>query len=166
MSSNDPIPTPHVAAVTQIQSLSFSGVACRACRACEMACSLTHEGAVSPSLARINIVFDEFAEQAVVTARFCLQCIDAPCIDACPVEAMARHPRTGAVTVNAEACIGCMQCAKACPWGIPKRHPDQRLAIKCDLCSDIPEGPACIRFCPLAGEALTVATLPVGETNQ
>lgn len=166
MSPHEAIRTPHMTTTTQIPRLVFNGDACRACRACEAACSLTHEGAVSPSLARITIAFDEFAEQAMVTASFCLQCDDAPCINACPVEAMARHPRTGAVTINAETCIGCMRCAKACPWGIPKRHPDERLAIKCDLCSDVQDGPACVRFCPLASEALTVATLSAGETNQ
>ena len=150
----------HLPAVTvAIQRLAFSEDACRACRACEMACALTREGAVSPSLARIRVRFDEFAAASVVAASYCLQCGDAPCMGACPTGAMTRHPRTGAVMIDAELCIGCMRCAKACPWGIPQRHPDQRLAIKCDLCSDRPEGPACVRYCPLAGEALAVETL-------
>jgi len=163
MTSKQKAPTPRLAAVAQ--KLAFCHDACRACRACEMACALSREGSVSPSLACINIALNEFATDAVVTARFCLQCVDAPCIDACPVKAMARHPRTGAVMIDAETCIGCMRCAKACPWAIPKRHPDHRLAIKCDLCSDIPTGPACVQFCPLAGEALAVTSLHEKEIN-
>ena len=160
------MPQTGIVTAGRIQRLAFDGDACRACRACEMACSLTHEGAVSPSLARINIAFDEFADEAIVTARFCQQCEDAPCIEACPMDAMSRHPQTGAVIIDAEKCVGCMLCAKACPWDIPKRHPDQRLAIKCDLCSDMEEGPACLRFCPLAGKALTMETLPAGDTDK
>jgi len=150
----------HLRSVTAtLQRLAFNADACRACRACEMACALTREGAIGPSLARIRVTFDEFAPTTVVSARYCLQCSDAPCMDACPVGAMTRHPRTGAVMIDANLCIGCMRCAKACPWGIPQKHPDRRLAIKCDLCSDLPEGPACVRYCPLAGQALSIETV-------
>lgn len=146
-------------AAAVIHKLAFDGEACRACRACEMACALTREGAISPSLARIRVTFDEFAPTSIVAASYCPQCSDAPCMDACRVQAMSRHPRTGAVMIDVDVCVGCMRCAKVCPWGIPQRHPDQRLAIKCDLCSDLPEGPACVRYCPLAGEALAVETI-------
>jgi len=165
MNSERPVPTPGVATIHRIQRLAFDGDACRACRACEAACSLTHEGAVSPTLARINVTFDEFAERTMATARFCLQCEDAPCIEACPTDAMSRHPQTGAVIIDAQQCVGCMVCARACPWHIPKRHPDQRLAIKCDLCSDREEGPACLQICPLAGKALTMEAVPAGEAT-
>jgi Fe-S-cluster-containing dehydrogenase component len=156
-------PMSNVATVHRIQRLAFDGDACRACRACEAACSLTHEGAVSPTLARINVTFDESALETMATAHFCLQCEDAPCIEACPVDAMSRHPRTGAVIIDPDLCLGCMICARACPWHIPKRHPDRRLAIKCDLCSDSEDGPACLRICPLAGKALTMEELPAGD---
>lgn len=75
-------------------------------------------------------------------------------MEACPVEAMARDPRTGAVRVLEDLCIGCMQCQKACPYDVPRRHPDRRLAITCDLCSDRADGPQCVAMCPLAGKAL------------
>jgi len=134
--------------------LVFDPQQCRTCRVCEVTCAIVHEGQARPSLARINIFFDEFAEISPISASFCLQCEDAPCIEACRLGAMSRDPRTGAVLINEELCVGCMLCQRACPWDIPKLHPEKKIAIKCDLCSDRPEGPACVQACPLAGKAL------------
>jgi Fe-S-cluster-containing dehydrogenase component len=127
---------------------------CRTCRVCEIACSIAKEGVARPAVAGIAIHFDEFSSDHPVSATLCLQCPDAPCIAACPVGAMVRDSRTGAVRVLEDVCIGCMLCQKACPWGVPQRHPDRRLAVKCDLCSDRADGPQCVAMCPLAGKAL------------
>ncbi len=126
---------------------------CRTCRVCELACSIRKEGLARPAVARISITFNEFQSQDPVSARLCAQCEEAPCLTACRVGAMARDERTGAVTIG-EACVGCMRCQKACPWGVPQRHPDRRVAIKCDLCASEEDGPACVRLCPLSGKAL------------
>ena len=37
---------------------------------------------------------------------------------------------------------------------IQKRHPDRKVAITCDLCSERERGPLCLAACPLAGKAL------------
>ena len=132
---------------------------CRTCRVCEIACSIAHEGVARPAVARIAIHFNEFDGENPITGTLCVQCPEAPCIEACPVDALVRDGRTGAVRVLEEVCIGCMRCQKACPWGAPQRHPDRRLAIKCDLCSDHPDGPQCVAMCPLAGKALTYEPL-------
>jgi len=120
-----------------------------------MSCAILKEGASRPAVARLNIYFDEFADADPISARICFHCADAPCLEACPVEAIYRHPRTGAVIIDEDTCVGCMRCAQECPWDVPKRHPDRRKAIKCDLCSDRPEGPYCVSVCPLSGKALT-----------
>jgi carbon-monoxide dehydrogenase iron sulfur subunit len=127
---------------------------CRTCRLCETVCSISREGRANPALSRIRIHFDEFSNVDPLSARICLHCEDAPCMDACRVGAMARDDRTGAVVILEDKCIGCMRCAKACPWQIPVRHPEQRRALKCDLCSHRPEGPLCVEMCPLSGKAL------------
>ena len=135
--------------------IAFDPHACRTCRVCETACSIAHEGVASPALARINIFFDEFSLQEPIRGVICYQCLDAPCMEICPVEALYRDELSGAVCIDADKCIGCMQCRKACPWDVPKRHPEKRLALKCDLCADRSEGPACLQICPLVGKALT-----------
>ena len=132
----------------------FDPKQCRACKVCEVACSIVKEGEARPSLARINVFYDEFDEHDPISGNVCRQCKRARCIAACPQDAMSRDPRTGAVVVAQEACTGCLVCLEACPWAVPKLHPDLNVAILCDLCGDQPEGPACLQMCPLAGKAL------------
>lgn len=141
----------------------FDPQSCRACKVCEISCAIYHEGKAGASMARINIRFDEFQETDPISATFCFQCQDAPCIQACPVEAMSRAADTGAVLIDEERCIGCMQCRDACPWDVPKRHPEERLAIKCDLCSERSAGPLCVKVCPLSGKALRYEADCYGE---
>jgi Fe-S-cluster-containing dehydrogenase component len=148
-------------------------------------CAIVHEGAARPALARIQVTFDEFpsptasptgepvgapiaVEEPAAAARYvsgtvCLQCADAPCIPACPTGALARDAQTGAIAIDvdpdsATACMGCMRCRKACPWDVPRRHPEIKVAVKCDLCAGREGGPACVQMCPLSGKALRVAS--------
>ena len=153
--------------------IAFDARWCRACRVCETVCAIAHEGAARPALARIQVTFDEFASdlpapveepaaaRAFLSATVCLQCAGAPCIPACPTRALSRDPGTGAVVVDTDpgserACIGCMLCRKACPWDVPRRHPERRVALKCDLCAGRAGGPVCVEMCPLSGKALRV----------
>lgn len=134
--------------------LVFDPQSCRTCRVCEVACSIVHEGIASPSLARLNIHFYEFEPENPVSAMICRQCEDAPCMAACPADAMTRDAHTGAVVILDDLCVGCMQCQDACKWHVPKHHPARQVAIKCDLCAGLARGPACVEFCPVAGRAL------------
>ena len=135
--------------------LIFNEANCRTCRVCEQVCAISHEGYARPAVARINISFDEFAlPERVISATYCRQCEDAPCMAACPNAAMTRDEATGAVVVIEEKCTGCMRCRKACPWKVPKLHPERKVAIKCDLCAGKASGPVCVQFCPVVGKAL------------
>ncbi len=134
--------------------LVFDPQSCRTCRVCELVCSIFHEGVASPGLARLNIHFYEFEPENPVSATICHQCEDAPCIAACPADAMTREPDTGAVIILDHLCVGCMECRDACEWEVPKLHPTLNIAIKCDLCSSRAGGPVCVEFCPVSGLAL------------
>lgn len=115
---------------------------CTACRLCEFACSTHHFGEVNPSRARIkvNIVSKDFFYYPVV----CRQCGKAPCVDACPGEALLRNAETGAIELDREACIGCRMCVKACPFGAMGFDKTEKLADKCDLCAGDPQ---CVQHC-------------------
>lgn len=143
----------------------FDPQCCRTCRVCEAACSITKEGEARPSLARINVFLNEFLESEPVSGIVCAQCEDAPCIGACPMEAMSRDVRTGAVLVDDEQCVGCMRCREACPWDVPKRHPERKVAIKCDLCHGREDGPVCVSVCPLSGKALRYERVAVQDAQ-
>jgi Fe-S-cluster-containing dehydrogenase component len=117
-------------------------------------CAIAKEGVAQPALARIHVFYDEFREEESIWASVCTQCQEADCMAACPEEALSRDQRTGAVVVDEGRCIGCMLCREACPWQVPKLHPERKVALKCDLCGERAEGPLCVQMCPLSGQAL------------
>ncbi len=136
---------------------------CVGCRVCEAICSLTHEGEFNPTKARIKVVRKVDDGALYPVAVFCLHCEQPFCQDACPVGAIARDDR-GAVMVNETKCIGCKLCEIACPVGAITVHPDRHVALKCDLCADLPE-PQCAKYCNWRYAALSyVPAEKVGRT--
>ena len=123
----------------------FNSRDCTGCRLCELSCSLKKLGAFNPRVAHIRVVKDEEAGKDVPLV--CKQCEKAPCMTACPVEALTRDERTHAVVVSEEACIGCGACVEACPFGAIILQPETNIAWKCDLCGGDPE---CVKYCASA----------------
>lgn len=150
---------------------------CQGCMTCMLACSLVHEGKENLSLARIQIVQNPFGKYPNDLAmEQCRQCVDPACLKACPEEALMVDIQQGNVRrIDAERCIGCMNCVEACPYN-PGRviwnfHED--LAQKCDLCLDTPHWKrqggstgrqACIESCPL-GAIMFSEKVPLQEGN-
>lgn len=135
---------------------------CAGCLSCMLACSLVHEGREELSLSRIQILQDPFGHFPTdVAPTQCRQCVEPPCVEACPTGALQADSAHGNVrTVDAEKCNGCRKCLSACAF-TPARiewNPSTRRAQKCDLCSRAPfwkeaGGPggkqACIEVCPM-----------------
>jgi carbon-monoxide dehydrogenase iron sulfur subunit len=116
--------------------------ACSGCRACEVACVAQHEGRFGTAATRIHVV--KIEPLGLDEPHVCHLCSHAPCVDACPTEALYRDGTTGAVRVAAEQCIGCSACVDACPFGVATLHPESGLALICDLCDG---DPACVKRC-------------------
>ncbi len=72
----------------------------------------------------------------------CRHCINAPCIQACPVDAIKRDGYI--VKIDDEICIGCRVCIDACPFGSISVDPRSEKMVKCDLCDGEPE---CVKYC-------------------
>jgi Fe-S-cluster-containing hydrogenase component 2 len=51
-----------------------------------------------------------------IRVAVCRHCVNAPCINACPVEALERPEGGDLIRYNMK-CISCKQCANACPVG-------------------------------------------------
>jgi carbon-monoxide dehydrogenase iron sulfur subunit len=130
---------------------------CLGCHTCEIACAVAHTrsgtlfGAVlggEPLTPRNRVV--QVAEVRFSTQ--CRQCEDAPCVKVCPTGATFRTETYTAVNPN--LCIGCRLCMMVCPFGAIRVSTVQvddrtkRAATKCDLCVDLPAGPACVEACP------------------
>lgn len=144
---------------------------CAGCTTCEIVCTLIHDGLVSPSYNRIFV--DRGTRSMIHTILSCQQCSDHPCYSACPKkdEAMCID-ENGIVYVNEEKCIGCGLCAKACVFEpsrinmVKSSDKNTRKAKKCDMCRNDPEGPACVRWCPVKCLAVTGGTLPWEEDKK
>ena len=121
---------------------------CTGCRCCELACPARHEGEFAPARARVQIRSSR--EQHGAFIDVCTQCAEGSCIEACPVDAIARDPADGVVKIDYELCTQCMECVDACPNNAMFVDIETGSPIKCDLCGGDPE---CVKFC--RAEALT-----------
>jgi len=125
---------------------------CIGCHACSTACK--SENLVPLSVNRTYVksvdvgVFPR-ARRAFQVTR-CNQCMDAPCVSACPTGAMYPRP-DGIVDFDKEICIGCKACIAACPYDAIFINPDDGAAEKCNFCAhrvDSGLEPACVVVCP------------------
>lgn len=124
---------------------------CTGCSLCEYVCALEKKEAVwNPLRSRIRVIRVTPAFNLAMTCRFCE---DAPCIKACPRDALTQSEENGVIKVNEVKCDGCGWCVQACPYGGIAVHPDKRSVLVCDLCDGKPQ---CIEFCP--EEALGLVT--------
>lgn len=126
---------------------------CIGCRICEYVCSATKHGVFDADLSRIRVVR---IEPVTMTAITCRLCADAPCILACPRDALTRSEKDGTILVDTDKCDGCGWCVEACDFGAIVLNPETRDAEICDLCGEEEEGPQCVLFCPK--EALSLST--------
>jgi Fe-S-cluster-containing dehydrogenase component len=114
--------------------------ACIECRSCAAACFYGHDELPIVNFARVG---------AAMLPAVCRQCIDAPCVAACPAEAMHRDGR-GVVRRATLRCRGCGSCVQACPFGMMPPEMSHGEVAKCDLCVDLlAEGrePRCVATC-------------------
>lgn len=117
---------------------------CTGCHLCELTCSFKHFGVFNHEYSRIRV----FTDEAIAKNKHvkCMQCKNAPCIKACPVDALYKDEDTGAIKVNREKCIECEACVKACPFDAIRRITvsGEGQIIVCDLCDGDPE---CVKVC-------------------
>ncbi|MDR2869102.1 MAG: 4Fe-4S dicluster domain-containing protein [Deferribacteraceae bacterium] len=82
----------------------------------------------------------------------CNHCSKPACTEVCPTGAMQKDKATGIVNNDKTKCIGCGNCASACPYNAPTINEELGKSYKCDFCADLVEKgeqPACVAACPL-----------------
>lgn len=137
---------------------------CTGCRACELACSIENSLGFGRSWRRVetfNPQRDPRAPHHHLSIG-CNHCENAPCLAACPAQAIRRDEESGLVTLNAEQCLGCGYCAWVCPFEAPVYDEAAGVMGKCTLCPERTargEKPVCVEACP------TEALQPAGPED-
>lgn len=135
--------------------------ACTGCKACQTACKDRHNLPVGVLWRRVYEVsggtwrrdgtawrHDVWAYSLSIS---CNHCDEPVCLEVCPASAYARG-ENGLVLHDPDKCLGCGNCAWACPYGAPQLDTARRVMTKCGLCAeDLAAGrpPACVAACPL-----------------
>ncbi len=138
---------------------------CIRCNSCETACATVHGGT-----SRLNRDAGATYEYIHLPAS-CRHCEHPHCMKDCPPDAIHRSVN-GEVFIG-DSCVGCGNCQRNCPYEViqmastaeysPRKWwqvllgqasvqtgkaDEQKKAVKCDMCNEIIEGPACVRRCP------------------
>ncbi|MEM2950401.1 MAG: 4Fe-4S dicluster domain-containing protein [Nitrososphaeria archaeon] len=125
-----------------MKKLVFDPNLCNWCRICTLACATAHYlgNSIDIKSSRIKIRFNK--EKTLNVAEVCVQCEEAPCISACPVNALSKDS-IGRIVINDSSCIRCGSCVNACPYhGISLVN--DKINV-CDLCNG---DPLCVKWCP------------------
>lgn len=132
---------------------------CVSCKSCMAACAAKHSAPSEVAAPRLRVVQLNRQSTAPVV---CHHCEDAPCVAACPANALFHDTANRRVGVDARYCIACRSCVAACPFGaidLAYREAPESVAVllgdalcraslvKCDRCVDREEGPACVQAC-------------------
>lgn len=134
---------------------------CIGCHACSTACKSENEvplGVNRTYVKSVDVGLFPEARRAFQVTR-CNQCTDAPCVAACPTQAMYKRA-DGIVDFDKSICIGCKACMAACPYDAIFINPEDHSAEKCNMCAhrlDVGLEPACVTVCPT--EAILVGDL-------
>lgn len=115
---------------------------CTGCGVCELVCALEREKVFDPRCSRIKILR---LYQLINMPVVCRLCEDAPCVTACPRDALRQSEETGVIMVDGEKCDSCGWCIEACPYGAITLHPEKKIVMICDLCEGQPQ---CVEWCP------------------
>lgn len=127
---------------------------CIDCKGCMVSCKVANE--VPEGYWRNWIKHDEPDFEAQPPRQTfqpggCMHCENPTCVYACPTGATYKDAEDGIVKIDRSLCIGCGNCIPACPYGARYRHPQLKVADKCNYCPERRARglmPACVDTCP------------------
>lgn len=137
---------------------------CTGCDTCLVACKDWNDlkaGKVAYRK-RVSVELGSFPDVKIYeVVSACNHCEVPACIDICPMGAITKRDKDGAVVVNRDICAACKACKGACPYSAPQFEDAEGSKMqKCSMCwdrldSDAPavadatsKLPACVAGCP------------------
>lgn len=85
------------------------------------------------------------------TPLLCMQCDDAPCIEAAKNNAVYRRP-DGIVIIDPEKAVGQKEIVSACPYRVIYWNEEKNIPQKCTFCAHLLDDgwkePRCVEACP------------------
>lgn len=116
---------------------------CHGCNSCTLACSFAKTREFNPTRSNLSIVsYPELGNLTIPV--ICQNCLEPPCMEVCPAQAISQEEETGAVLIDENLCVGCKMCIMACPIGGPWVDVKTLKVMKCDLCEGDPQ---CVKNC-------------------
>ncbi|MEM2883934.1 MAG: 4Fe-4S dicluster domain-containing protein [Nitrososphaerales archaeon] len=122
---------------------------CVGCYCCQIVCKDEHVGndwspyaKPQPDTGHFWLKVDEMERGTIpkvkvtYTPILCMHCDNAPCIPACPDNAIVKR-EDGIVLIKPEKCSGCKLCLDACPYGVIYFNSELNIAQKCTLCAHL-----------------------------
>lgn len=136
---------------------------CSGCQLCVIACKDEHVGndyapwtRPQPGTGHFWMRLDALERGRIPRVRMtylpilCQHCTNAPCMKACPENAIKRRG-DDLVWIDAALCTGCGLCKEACPYDVVYMNEERAVAQKCTGCAHrVDEGlpPRCVEICP------------------
>ncbi len=135
---------------------------CIGCYSCAMACKNYNSLETGVSWRKLYPLAEKYYlyDERAFYSLSCNHCESPICMQVCPTGAYTKRERDGVVIHDQDACIGCTNCIRACPFGAPQYNELLKKAEKCSLCYqrlDAGLDPACVQACPV--QAITVVEL-------
>ncbi len=123
---------------------------CIGCHSCSVACKTEHSVPLGGFRTRVRYLERPDRPTLAFLPLLCMQCQDAPCLEACPTGALSQD-EDGRVNLDKSLCCGNKACIAACPYQAIYIDEATGLADKCDFCThrtDVGLDPACVSACP------------------
>ena len=123
---------------------------CVGCHSCSVSCKTEHSVPLGNFRMRVRYLERPDSAKLAFAPLMCMHCQDAPCMDACPSNAIKRLD-DGRVVVIESKCDLEKECVKACPYGAISINEEKEKAEKCDFCvhrTEVGLEPACSATCP------------------
>ena len=117
-------------------ALAVDHQACWGCKTCEVACKQENQAPDGIKFISVTESGPKMVEgklEFVYQVNLCRHCDLPECVEACPVEAIAKR-EDGLVILDEEACTGCGLCIEACPYDAIAFDDPAGKARKCNLC--------------------------------